>query len=256
MNKLYIIYKGEVMGKIIVFASGGKGGVGKSVCTVNLAGALVNHGYKVALVDTDTGIKEQGSLGVQSVSSFSRMRNQLIEQGQDLKEIPCYPFSPEEKIHTQLKDIAKSYDFVIMDTPGSATTALRSAAPIADIIYLPINCSRDEFLPLPPVFELIRGVEDQMAGLDIDRKIDIRVLPCRIDSKWKLEKEEFYQWFNNRGLDVASISAVTIPYAKALSRTVSYGVSLHDEKNKYRASFDLLIEEILGNRKLRLERKA
>lgn len=242
------------MGKIIVLASGGKGGVGKSVTAVNLAGALVSKGYKTALVDTDTGIKEQGSLGVQSVSSFCRLRNALIEGGENLIEIPCYPFSPEEKIHTQLKDIAKNNDFVIMDTPGSATTALRSVAPIADIIYLPINCSRDEFLPLPPVFDLIRSVEDHMAGLDIDRKIDVRILPCRIDSKWKLEREEFNEWFEIKGNDVAGISAVTIPYAKALSETVSFGVSLHDKKNKYRASFDLLVDEILGKRNLRLER--
>ncbi len=242
------------MGKLIALASGGKGGVGKSVCAVNIAGALAHKGYRVAVVDTDTGRKDQGDTGVRSLSSWARIRNNLIEQGEELPEITSYTFSPEVKIHAELKDIKVNNDFVILDTPGSTSSALRSAMAIADIIYLPMNCTRDEFLPLPPIFKLAKGVEEMLEIGGYPRKLDLRILPCRVDNRYKHDRGEFIEWYYAVASDIASISGVTIPYAKAFTETASYGISLHDEKNKYRASIDLLVDEINGERKLSFER--
>ena len=241
-------------GKIIVLASGGKGGVGKSVAAINLAGALAHRGNKTALVDTDMGDEAQGNPGVRSVTKFCAARDNLIEQGEDLKPISLYQFLPNQKIQNQLSDIALSHDYVVVDTPGAATTALRSTIPVADVIYLPMNCTLDEFIPLGPIFELARGVEEQMEVLGVNRKIDLRILPYRVDPKWKLDRAEVYGWHKNIFGDIASFSSLTIPYAKAFSETASFGLTLHDKKNKYRASFDLMIDEIHGERSVRIPR--
>ena len=44
------------MGEVIVITSG-KGGVGKTTTTANLGSALASAGKKVALVDTDIGLR-------------------------------------------------------------------------------------------------------------------------------------------------------------------------------------------------------
>ena len=47
---------GKLMGEVIVITSG-KGGVGKTTTTANLGSALALAGKKVALVDTDIGLR-------------------------------------------------------------------------------------------------------------------------------------------------------------------------------------------------------
>ncbi|MCB6367517.1 P-loop NTPase, partial [Intestinibacillus massiliensis] len=44
------------MGEVILVASG-KGGTGKTAVTANLGALLAKHGYKVALLDMDMGMR-------------------------------------------------------------------------------------------------------------------------------------------------------------------------------------------------------
>ncbi|GGO83810.1 hypothetical protein GCM10011348_28510 [Marinobacterium nitratireducens] len=243
------------MGRIVVFASGSKGGVGKSATAANLCGALAFKGYSVALVDTDTGLRDQGNNGTRTASNWCAARNYLIEQeGQPYVEVTSYMLSPEEKIHSQLMELAKTNDYVVVDTPGSAHTALRSAILVADVIYLPMNCSRAEFMPLSSFFGLISEVEELLEMSGNARSIDARLLPIRIPANWRPDNTEFYQWFSENAAPYASLSSVKIPFIKVLCDSVGQGWSLHDVKDKKRASFDLLIDEINGTRGLMINR--
>lgn len=242
------------MGKTIVFASGGKGGVGKSGTAVNLCGALAQKGHRVALVDTDTGLKEQGNNGTRTASNWCAARNYLLENGSLSGEVISYMLSPEEKIHRQLRELAAVNDYVVVDTPGAANTALKSAISVADIVYLPINCTRVEFVPLQAFFSLLDDLEDLLAASGNEKLIDARILPSRIPGNWRLDNTEFKNWFEENAQQYVSLSGVNIPFIKAMAESVGEGWSLHDAKNSKRAVFDLLVDEINGERNVRVER--
>jgi cellulose biosynthesis protein BcsQ len=241
-------------GLIITLASGGKGGVSKSANAVNLASGFANRGLKVGLVDTDTGLKEQGNAGTRSASKWCAARDYMINQGEELPAISSYMLSPEEKIQKQLLELSQINDITILDTPGEATTALRSALPVSDVILLPVNCTRGEFLPLSEFFNLISDMEDLMEANGMDIKIDARILPSRIPANWRMDNSEFLEWYESTARRYASLSNVVIPFVKAIAESVGEGWGLHDAKHEKRAQFDLLMDEIMGKRNLRCER--
>jgi cellulose biosynthesis protein BcsQ len=241
-------------GLIITLASGGKGGVSKSANAVNLASGFANRGLKVGLVDTDTGLAEQGSAGTRSASKWCAARDFLINQGEALPPISSYMLSPEEKIQKQLLELAQINDVTILDTPGDATTALRSALPVSDVILLPINCTRGEFLPLTEFFNLISDMEDLMESSGMELTIDARILPSRIPGNWRMDNSEFMEWYTKTASRFASLSGVAIPFVKAIAESVGEGWGLHDIKHDKRGEFDRLMDEIVGKRAVRCAR--
>src|SRR5687768_16301364 len=70
-------------GRIVAVASG-KGGVGKSVISLNLATALAARGRRVALVDADLGL---GSLDLLSGVAAERNLSHVLDGEARLREI-------------------------------------------------------------------------------------------------------------------------------------------------------------------------
>ncbi len=131
------------MGKVITVTSG-KGGVGKTTTTANIGAALANKGYKVALIDADIGLRNLDVvLGLENRIVFDivdliegecRLNSALIrdKRYEGLYLLPAAQTREKDAItEQQMKDLtielAKEYDFVIIDCPAGIEQGFKNA---------------------------------------------------------------------------------------------------------------------------------
>ena len=126
---------------MIILIGGEKGGTGKTTLVTNLAAKCKLNKKDIIVIDTD----KQGS-----ASSWAATR--------ELKEIK--PEIPTVQIfgntvHTQIMDLGKRYDDVIIDAGGRDSVELRSAMTIASKIYIPIQPSQFDIWTLAHMNNLV-----------------------------------------------------------------------------------------------------
>lgn len=131
------------MGEVIVVTSG-KGGVGKTTTTANIGTGLASMGYKVALVDTDIGLRNLDVvLGLENrivydivdvTSGNCRLRQALIKDKrfEGLHLLPAAQtkdktaVSPDQ-MRELCAELKKEFDFVIIDCPAGIEQGFRNA---------------------------------------------------------------------------------------------------------------------------------
>ena len=114
---------------MLIIVANTKGGVGKSTIAVHLAVWLLDHGYDVALLDTD----EQGTAS----SWLSKVE----------PSIPIYKEREPNKVVSVIKRISKKHEFIVCDTEGSygfVGTLLPSFADLAIVPLQPSEADVDE----------------------------------------------------------------------------------------------------------------
>ena len=118
---------------LIVSVASGKGGVGKTFVTANLAACLARQGKKVLVVDCDLGLANMDILlgispefTLQDVAFGGRTLHDvlvatpagfdLVPASSGVKEMGQLAYEKIEKIKTTLDGITYAYDLVILDT--------------------------------------------------------------------------------------------------------------------------------------------
>lgn len=131
------------MGEVIVVTSG-KGGVGKTTTTANTGTGLASMGYKVALVDTDIGLRNLDVvLGLENrivydivdvTSGNCRLRQALIKDKrfEGLHLLPAAQTKDKTAVNPdQMRELCaemkKEFDFVIIDCPAGIEQGFRNA---------------------------------------------------------------------------------------------------------------------------------
>lgn len=135
-----------------------KGGVGKTTLSVNLAAALALSGKRTLLIDADP----QGSaLDWQAV----RKRESLF---------PVVGVA-KPTLHKDVPELAKSYDYVIIDGPPRVNELARSALLASDLVLIPVQPSPYDVWAADVIVKLIHEVsvykENLKCVFTVTRKI-------------------------------------------------------------------------------------
>jgi flagellar biosynthesis protein FlhG len=135
----------------LVSVTGGKGGVGKSSISVNLALCLAKLGGRVLLLDGDLGLANADQLlGVHAGSTlWDVMQNRVSLEGavtstpygvdllpaasgrQEMAELPA---AARADLLMGVRDLGKSYDFIVIDTAAGIGDTAIDLASAGDLI--------------------------------------------------------------------------------------------------------------------------
>lgn len=136
------------MGEVIVITSG-KGGVGKTTTTANLGSALALAGKRVALVDTDIGLRNLDVvMGLENrivydivdvVEERCKLRQALIKDKR-FNELFLLPAAQtrdksavnEEQMKVLTDKLREEFDFVLIDCPAGIEQGFKNAIAGAD----------------------------------------------------------------------------------------------------------------------------
>ena len=136
------------MGEVIVITSG-KGGVGKTTTTANLGASLALEGKKIALIDTDIGLRNLDVvMGLENrivydivdvVEEKCKLRQALIKDKrfQELFLLPAAQTRDKSAItETQMKELVnklkEEFDYILIDCPAGIEQGFKNAIVGAD----------------------------------------------------------------------------------------------------------------------------
>ncbi|MBI5121726.1 MAG: AAA family ATPase [Rhodospirillales bacterium] len=100
-----------------------KGGVGKSTLAFQVAAHLAREG-RVLLVDAD---EQSSSTGLAVIRAEAEIKPAITAI--ELKD---------KAVRQQVPELAKNYEFVVIDAGGRNTASLRAALSVADLLIVPV----------------------------------------------------------------------------------------------------------------------
>lgn len=129
---------------MIILIGSQKGGCGKSTLATNIAAALAVNGKDVMLVDAD----KQGSSS-----------NWFLDRSENKKLPPVHSVQKYDDVRASVLDLAKRYEYVIIDAAGRDSIELRTAMMIANIIVMPVRPSQFDLDTVPRMQEIFNDAK-------------------------------------------------------------------------------------------------
>jgi len=170
----------------VITISSGKGGVGKTTATANLAAALAVNGQKVVCIDADIGLRNLDVvLGLENrivydlvdvVEGRCRLRQAMIRDKR-LPELYLIPaaqtrdknaVSPSDMVRL-CDDLRSECDWILIDSPAGIERGFRNAIAPADIVIVVTNPEVSAVRDADRIIGLIEAEEKGPARLVINR---------------------------------------------------------------------------------------
>jgi chromosome partitioning protein len=181
-----------------------KGGVGKTATVKNLAASLALHDKKVLVLDLDpqanatTGLGidpyEDGCLTLVDVFTSKTLpaKDAIVEVTFDRDDMTPIHILPSHRelsdvirsmtprqtgmVKSLLSEIEHDYDFVVIDTPPTASLATVNSLIASDLVLIPVTPEVDA---LNGVVEILRAVDEVRIGLNPDLSV-AGILPTMV----------------------------------------------------------------------------
>jgi flagellar biosynthesis protein FlhG len=164
---------------IITSISSGKGGVGKTFITINLAACLARKGKKVLVVDCDLGLANIdimigvhpkctlrdvifGDLDVSDVAMNTRCGFDLVPASSGVKEMAQLLYENIGRIKSALGDLGRNYDHVVLDNGAGISENVLEFNRLANRNVIVLN---KEVTSLADAYATIKVIH-QMFGRD------------------------------------------------------------------------------------------
>ncbi len=138
--------------KFVVFASG-KGGVGKSLVTLNTAVSLAKRGKKVLVIDMDVGFANLDVLGginvkhtlkdffneglsVKDIVEETAYGFSLLSSGNDVEDIYAFEMGEMERFFSEFQMLGSEMDYVLIDMGAGYSEKMDNAYMASDDFVL------------------------------------------------------------------------------------------------------------------------
>jgi len=170
----------------VLTVTSGKGGVGKTTTTANVAVALAASGLKVVCIDADIGLRNLDVvLGLENrivydlvdvIEGRCRLRQAMIRDKR-LPELFLIPaaqtrdksaVSPSDMVRL-CDDLRPDYDWVLIDSPAGIERGFRNSIAPADIVLVVTNPEVSAVRDADRIIGLIEAEEKGPARLIINR---------------------------------------------------------------------------------------
>ena len=253
------------MAKIISVANP-KGGVGKTITSINLAAALAYLNQKVLLIDLDPKADASKGLGVDT-SSISYNIYSIMSQHQDISkaiiktiylnldiivgstsmagfDLECANDDNKQNILKEKIDkIKDNYDYIIIDCPPSLTTLTQNAFASSNSVLIPMQC---EFFSMEVISQLLNTILKVQRSCNNGLQIEgVLLTMCDFRTKIAISvQQEVRQIFKDKVYSFGIPRNIKLVESTYKGRPViDYDIKCNSAKN-----YILLAKEIINNK--------